>query len=214
MPDSVFRDSHVDPHRLLDLALGLCNATEAAAIEDHVVDCERCEALLRERVGAVERGRARSGGTLGGRRFPSWRWVAAAAVILLCLLPLLPGRGPSPYWIPVESHGALRSTDGNFVSAGLSSYAAHDLPAALRSLEAARASGQLDRMGTILLASCYQLDGQPERAAEILDEVDWLLIPEPWRDYARYVYVLVLQDTGRDDEAQEVLEELPAEFRH
>lgn len=187
-------EGHVEEEELLDLALGLCPPERAAGIMAHVRECPVCEEHLRERSRSVERARATApvnrSSKPAGRLARPLRWMApallAAGVAFALLLPKLTGTSEESVWLPVEEAPALRSEGVSAaLEAGVEAYRSRDADAAIAALERAREEGRLELIGRVLLASAYEIRGDPTRALTLLEEIDLLSIPQPWRDRAR-----------------------------
>lgn len=189
------RSVHLSDAHCADLVLGLCDASRRAAADAHVRECAACRERLRAHAGASVRARADAAAGVGIRlvrgRSRAWRWAAAAAVVIVAAAALLvraPVRDPAPAWLSSPDDIVTTRAEGSLDPAlldGLRAYARRDLPAAIAGLDAARANGAPEQARRLYLGHALHASGRYERAAEVLQSLDWDLLPEPWRSDAR-----------------------------
>jgi len=237
MSEATRFSGHLTEELCDDAAAGLLSHSELKTVGNHVRACEPCETLLQRCMGEYEKRRARTqprrapSGELvldalphseasrqDGPRFPwmadtrrlSWGAATLAAAAVLALL-LLPRGNTEQFWLPVDSGIIqLRSVDATASSnlrEGLLAYENHRGEEAAKTL-ARISDGPYRELALLYGASALLNSGRPGQALAALDDMNPRAVPEPWRSEANWIRFLVLDETGRNAEAQTLLKEL------
>jgi hypothetical protein len=218
---------HVTDDRLIDLSAGLLDEGGRAHLLQHLKECPECEDRFLE----VARHAARLETTsappqtragLSARRLPLWFGMAAAAAIVLLGASVLlrrPVADGLDVWLPLEAEESM-ARDAVEPGADPTAEAgrAHDAVEAYRRRDAANVVAALDGAPlakryepvNLLLASALLSEGRHEEARALLQRLDTLTMPQPWRDRGRWLLYVALRRGGRADEAQAILRELGA----
>jgi len=209
---------HLDDDVCAALVLGLASASETEAAIAHARTCAPCETRLRAHAGAGVRARADVAAGAGVRVVeprgtrPVWPIVAATAAAAAVLAVFLM-RAPAP---PTHTAPTWLTTPGEFVRtrsevpvddalrAGLEAYARHDLPAAIRLLRAAHASGGSEQARRLYLGHALLASGAAAEARAWLESVDLDALPDPWREEARGSLAAAWRRTGRTRQADSI----------
>jgi hypothetical protein len=228
---------HVDDEVLADLTMRLLSGDEAQAALDHMATCRACEMRFQQIAGEWERSAALAGpvpdrtiesskhhdttATLSFKRFwrkPVGRWMigtAAAVIAALMLIPMrMGGPGiPAPTKLPPLTRDVLPrsvlSTDQNdTLLRGLDAYARDDFASAVDALREVEATGPVDALRRVYLASALVHEGQCKEAIEILDGVPLDAVPDPWSAESKWTQYVALTECGRQADAEKVLREL------
>ena len=148
---------------------------------------------------------------------PRWGFAAGAVAVAAILLVLILPPGPVPYsdlsrpLLPYQEGITLRGESGSADDAllqGLHAYTADDLAAATDQLDTAAADGPAELVRRVYLASALVRQAEYARALEVLESVNFAQIPEPWRRETRWNLYLALRGSGRDSEADALLDTL------
>lgn len=150
---------------------------------------------------------------------PTLRWgfaagaVAVAALVLVLILPTdrAPYSDLSRPLLPYQEEITLRGQPGPAGDAllqGLDAYTAGDLTTATDHLDSARADGPAELVRRIYLGSALLRQAEYARALEVLESVNLEQVPEPWRRETRWNLYLALRGSGRDPEADALLDTL------
>ena len=235
MPDSSSSppaSAHLDADTLTGLVLGLAGEEAVAEAIAHAGTCTRCETRLRDAVGDLESFRARCavmrefGGvpaddrarrsTSPPRRLIVLQWgipLAAAAAVVVVLTRLPGGVAPqetSPYWIPATTDvRVLRDARGDDADssfwAGLEAYESHDPDRARALLEGAHATGGMEELRRLYLASSLLNTARVEESLRLLQTLPSYALPMPWRQDARWMTYQALERLHRGAEADSLL---------
>jgi hypothetical protein len=93
-------------------------------------------------------------------------------------------------------------------SASLEAYDRGEFERAAEFLRDARASGPVETFRSIYLGSALAWTGDYAGAVEVLEEVPFDLVPDPWSGEARWTLFVSLRGAGNVARADSLLEEL------
>ena len=146
---------------------------------------------------------------------------AAAVVVLLLLSPRQAGDDPAAMLRPMPALGEqvrLRSDppygQDEAFALGVDAYERGDLHTAVKRLERATTTGgpgRLEALRRIYLGSAYARLGQFDEAAQVLETVPFVSVPDPWGGEGRWTLYVAYKSLQRDALAQAILEELSRE---
>ena len=226
--------THVSEDQMINVLHGLASREDDGTALTHLKSCPECEARFRVLVREREELAGESApGIVGGRlvlperpagrsrpqsdrpgkkRWRVWGALAAAAVVLIVLLPRFQGESdPFDYWLPTDDAGTtLRSTQNGTAAdflAGLEAYRRRDAREALQYFEKSRVPEGYETLRSIFLASALILNERFEEAREILTELDIPNLPSDWRRRSWWLLYIALRK-GDDPRAVQVLDEL------
>lgn len=143
--------------------------------------------------------------------------LALAAALVVVLLRTIPGkeRGPvpRPYWMSTSGDlQRLRSAHGSDADSlfwqGLAAYESHDAGRAVKLLTDAQATGGLNDLRRLYLASALVNRGEARAALDLLEALRIEQLPMPWRDDARWMKYQSLVQLRRSAEARQLLDQL------
>jgi hypothetical protein len=210
------RNDHLDDSRCADLVVGLLPGDEREHALAHAAACPRCEAMLRAHVGATERAWVDSPERVPGARrvfpLPSarvWTIAAAAALAVVFATPRFLSHGDHAANVMLPAPGAeVRTREGGVtdrhLSSGLAAYEARDLAVAERELSAARVEGSSETLRRLYLAQVRMARGNARGAADLLRNIDWRTVPEPWRRDGVALLARALRAIGADVSADSI----------
>ena len=226
---------HVSDDQLLDLCAGLLSWAEVRDLVAHAHECGECEDRMRSALASHETARARLEGWLGRvpravRARPAvpgagslrrWgTWAAAAALVLVSVLWILPRNeprdgtpGPRAELLPgiasVErTRARSQAPGGSDEWLGLAAYERREFSIAVEQLSAAVSDPGLHRMRRVYLASALLEIKAPARALVALQEVPATQLPEPWRSESDWMRFVAWTRTGARARADSILRQL------
>jgi hypothetical protein len=146
---------------------------------------------------------------------PRGRLGLAAGAVAIALLILLPIRRTDPNQgllqrlpaldTPTQKRGALRSIQNEATLEGLDAYARGDYDDAARHLSEVTTSGPEDYLRRVYLGSSLARTKEYAEAVEVLEDLSFDLIPEPWAGEARWTLYVALAAAGHDARADSLL---------
>jgi len=168
-------------------------------------------------------------GGSGGGGTPRWRqalpWALAASIVVAAGIfasdsfapsGRIPTAKPAAVWIELPRAGVSNrevrpSAADADVERGLAAYERHDVDAAIRILGSTTASGEMDIVRRVFLASALALGGRDDSIAaarQLLADIALDDLPEPWRGEALWTQCVVLFRSGEPTTADALLREL------
>lgn len=228
-------DEHIDEDLIIDLVAGLVQGRERDRLLDHIGACRSCEECLIAAGGDWEairsnpapegwRERGRDP-VLPGLEDPGRRVIrrmirlsiplslaAAILVLVVTRIPKSPAENPT-FWIPatgeiLKLRGAHSTDADSTFWLGLNAYERHDVRTATARLKDAKASGGMEDLRRLHLASLLVNSGQGREAMDILTALEIEFLPLPWREDAGWIEYLALVELGQYGEADRRLAEM------
>lgn len=143
---------------------------------------------------------------------------AAAAIILMILWPH-PQEIPGTvllHWLPggssdLQIRATAETTENEELSAGFDAYVERDLGQAISRLQSAEASGQLEILRRIYLASALAWTGKHAEAVAVLRTVPADILPDPWGSEAQWTLFVALKESNQAAAADSLLRVLAGE---
>jgi tetratricopeptide (TPR) repeat protein len=138
-----------------------------------------------------------------------------AAAVVACLL-LWPGQkanetASTPFWIErnldeiaPRSGASSQAT----LQQGLRAYEHHDAARAVELLEKAAGEEGMDEIRRLYLASALLHVGRADESIRLLDELEPMTLPPPWRGDALWTLHAALLQNGRSTAADSLLEQM------
>ena len=214
--------AHLDDDRCADLMLGLLPDAERELSLAHARRCPSCEERLRAHARAKAQHDARSqrrstsaGTVLSLPPRARGRWIvfgaAAALAVVLGLPRLLPPHEPAPmHWLPAPGSGLTLRDGGSdpHLTTGLEAYGRRDLATARKELEVAQVSGGNETARRLYLSNTLLALDETESALTLLQSIDLLTLPAPWREEALWSLQLAYRRTGQERRADSLRREL------
>lgn len=221
---------HFSENTCLDLLGGFLADTERNAAVAHLESCAECERLFMEWAAYRERLRSRpvaqavvvrSSGRFR-RLLSQSMWAAAALGVAAAIVLVVSWRPFATTPEPLEPHSLPtlrdrvqhRNSRLNWpedLAEAIGAYDASDDQRVVELLGEQRFDEPWEARRRIYLASASARLGRFAVAAEILRDVDFDTVPDPWRGEAVWTLYVALRRCGNDREAIDVLQRLAAE---
>lgn len=137
--------------------------------------------------------------------------VAVAALLLILLWPDRDGgEDASLRWLPVTPGGlqvrdAEETVESEAVAAGMAAYANREVETAIDLLRETSASGRLETLRRIYLASALAQTERYSEAARLLKSVRPQTLPDPWGSESLWTLYVSLRESGQQTAADSLL---------
>jgi hypothetical protein len=138
------------------------------------------------------------------RLLPMAGFVAGLALVVIFLIP----RGPmsrsqiEANWLPappvlLQRGGLKDNAMSGRLAAGLAAYNRRDLPSAIRNLQEATVSPELESFRSIYLASALTMSGEYPQAIRLLRKQTPDFLPDPWDTEVHWTLLVAFERAGR-----------------
>ena len=220
--------AHASDDLLIDLSAGLLDEEGRAGALRHLRGCPACEQRFLEVTRQAER---LSTSPLPAALEPASeaRWtrraslLVAAAVVVIVAGASIVLRGPRAdgldVRLPLDAEasltrsaidpGAPTAADAARADEAVDAYRRGDDARVVSLLGDAPIASRYEPLN-LLLASALIAKGKPADAIAVLERLDTLTLPQPWRDRGRWLLYVALRREGRGVAAAPILEELAA----
>ena len=220
--------AHASDDLLIDLSAGLLDEEGRAGALRHLRGCPACERRFLEATRQAER-LSTSPLPAGLRPAAAARWtrraslLAAAAAVVIVAGASIALRGPRADGLDVRlpldaemsltrsalAPGAATETDAARADEAVAAYHRGDHARVVSLLGDPPLPKRYEPLN-LLFASALLAEGRPADAVSVLERLDTLTLPQPWRDRGRWLLYVALRRDGRSDAAESIRKELAA----